>query len=160
MVAGIGIRNVGHDHAETLRNRGRGGWRLQRSYQVSVIRYQLGFSQRARWGIYAGEVAQGFAGEVVCGLRARCTSPLGRMQRKRDLIAINATVGYRCHVQTTSSEPRLQLCGFAVAVVGCPWVRLLCAYERRQYIDIPGVPNFVQMSECFGHDMAVCCGVL
>jgi hypothetical protein len=32
---------------------------LQRSYQVSVIRYQLYFSQRARCGIYAGEVVEG-----------------------------------------------------------------------------------------------------
>ena len=32
-----------------------------------MISYQLGFSQRARCGIYAGEVARGYAGEVVEG---------------------------------------------------------------------------------------------
>jgi hypothetical protein len=74
----IGEVVEGNDHAETLRNRGGRGWRLQRSYKVSVIRYQLCFYQRAWCGIYAGEVVRGFAGEVVWDLRARSSGICGR----------------------------------------------------------------------------------
>ena len=52
------VRMLARWWRETITQRHR-GWRVQRRYQISVIRYQLGFSLRARCGIYAGEVVEG-----------------------------------------------------------------------------------------------------